>query len=73
MQEHPLVVGSILDHAARWHPEQEVVSVSVEGAVQRSTYRQLHERSRLAALALRSLGVRCVPPACEAGPRRPPA
>lgn len=58
MQEYPLVVGSILDHAARWHPEQEVVSVSVEGAVERSTYRQLHERARLAASALRALGVK---------------
>lgn len=58
MQAHPLVVSSILDHAARWHPEQEVVSVSVEGAVERSTYRQLHERARLAALALRALGVK---------------
>lgn len=59
MQQHPLVVPSILDHAARWHGEQEVVSVSVEGEVERSTYRQLAERARLAALALRRLGIRC--------------
>ena len=58
MQSQPLVVTSILDHAARWHGEQEVVSVTVEGAVEVSTYRQCHERSRLCALALTSLGVR---------------
>ena len=58
MQQQPLVVTSILDHAAKWHGEQQVVSVSVEGAVEVSTYRQCHERARLCALALKRLGVR---------------
>lgn len=59
MQEYPLCVTGILDHAARWHGEQEVVSVSVEGALERSTYRQVSERARLGALALKRLGIRC--------------
>lgn len=58
MQEQPLVVTSILDYAAKVHGEQEVVSVSVEGAVERSTYRQVAVRAKLAALALKQLGVR---------------
>lgn len=58
MQSWPLRVGAILDHAAKWHGEQEVISCNVEGDVSRSTYRQVHERARLCALALRRLGVR---------------
>ena len=58
MQKQALVVTSILDHAAKWHGEQQVVSVSVEGAVEISNYRQCHERARLCALALKRLGVR---------------
>ena len=54
----PLLVTNILDHAAKWHGEQQVVSVSVEGTVEVSSYRQCHERARLCALALKRLGVR---------------
>ncbi|KAL4431736.1 hypothetical protein ABPG77_002952 [Micractinium sp. CCAP 211/92] len=59
MQESPLVVTTILDHAARFHGEQAVVSVGVEErSVQVSNWRQVAERARLCALALRRLGIR---------------
>lgn len=59
MQDYPLVVPSILDYAAKFHGEQEVIGVSAdERRVERSTYRQVAQRARLAALALKRLGVR---------------
>lgn len=51
MQEWPLLVHRVLDHAARWHGEQEIVSRSVEGPIHRQTYRELDRRSRALAIA----------------------
>jgi acyl-CoA synthetase (AMP-forming)/AMP-acid ligase II len=58
MQDWPLLVPSILDHAQQNHPEREVVSRSVEGALHRYTYAELHARSKRCAKALARLGVR---------------
>ncbi|CAL8464941.1 g4476 [Coccomyxa elongata] len=58
MQDHPLLVTNILDYAAKWHGEQVVVSRMVEGPILRTTYREIHERARLCALALQRLGVK---------------
>lgn len=53
MQDWPLLVHRVLDHAARWHGEQEIVSRSVEGPIHRQTYRDLDRRSRALASAAR--------------------
>ena len=58
MQQLPLTVTSFLDHAARWHSEQEIVCRTVEGPTVVSTYQDLHTRSQLLAMAMRDLGVR---------------
>ncbi len=57
MQDWPLRVSSILDHAARFHGEREVVSRSVEGPIVRTTYAEMNVRARKVAQALRRLGV----------------
>jgi len=57
MQDWPLRVHTILDHAQQHHPEAEVVSRSVEGPIVSTTYAQLHSRARRAAKALASLGI----------------
>ncbi len=58
MQDWPLLVHRVLDHAARWHGEREVVSRTVEGPVHRETYRDLDRRARaLADAAQRRLQV----------------
>ncbi len=57
MQDWPLVVPKILDHAALYHGAREIVSRSVEGPLVRSTYAELHRRARRVANALRRLGV----------------
>lgn len=66
MQDWPLVVNSILDYAAKFHGEQEVITCTVEGPVHRCTYADMHRRSQLCALAMKRLGVRyaCVFQTC---------
>ena len=58
MQDFPLLVHRILDHAARWHGENEIVSRSVEGPIHRTTYAALDRRARALASAVnKRLGV----------------
>ncbi|MBU0581838.1 MAG: long-chain-fatty-acid--CoA ligase [Alphaproteobacteria bacterium] len=45
MQEWPLLCHKILDHAARQHPDREIVSRSIEGPIVRTTYREARERA----------------------------
>lgn len=58
MQDWPLVISSILDHAAREHPQQEIVTNAVEGTIRRCHYRDLHSRARKVAKALLSAGIK---------------
>jgi fatty-acyl-CoA synthase len=57
MQDWPLTVDKILDHAKAWHGDREVVSRSVEGPIVRTTYAQIHGRAKKVSNALLSLGV----------------
>jgi acyl-CoA synthetase (AMP-forming)/AMP-acid ligase II len=57
MQDWPLVVSAILEHANRNHAEQEVVTRSVEGPIHRCTYADIYKRAKRCAKALRKLGV----------------
>ncbi len=57
MQDWPLVVPSVIDHAAQWHGEREMVTRTVEGPIHRTNYAELHLRSRKFAQALIRLGV----------------
>jgi fatty-acyl-CoA synthase len=53
MQDWPLFVPSILDHAALYHAEREIVTRTIEGPIHRYTYADLHRRARQVAQALR--------------------
>ena len=57
MMQQPLLISSLIVHAERHHPEQEVVSRRVEGDIHRTTYREMAARSRRMAKALTVLGV----------------
>ncbi len=57
MMETPLLVSSIIEHAARFHGDAEIVSRSVEGPLHRTTYRAVRNRAAQLANALRALGV----------------
>ena len=56
MQDVPLLVNRILDHALVNHPEREIVSRLVEGNIHRETYADAHLRSRKLSQALQALG-----------------
>jgi fatty-acyl-CoA synthase len=57
MQNWPLTVDKILDHANNWHGDREIVSRSVEGPIVRSSYGEVHTRAKKLSNALKALGV----------------
>ena len=57
MQDRPLLISSLIDHANAFHPDAEIVSRTVEGPVHRCTYGDIHRRSKQVANALTALGV----------------
>jgi len=57
MQNWPLTVDKILDHAKAWHGDREVVSRSVEGPIVRTTYAEVHARAKRLSNALKGLGI----------------
>jgi acyl-CoA synthetase (AMP-forming)/AMP-acid ligase II len=57
MQERPLLVSSLIEHAERCHPQAEIVSRTSEGPLHRCTYADISRRSRQVANALTALGV----------------
>ena len=58
MQDWPLTVDKILDHAACWHGGREVVTRSVEGPIVRATWGEIHGRAKRLSNALLDLGIR---------------
>jgi acyl-CoA synthetase (AMP-forming)/AMP-acid ligase II len=57
MMDSPLLISSIIQYAEDYHGTTEVVSRTVEGAIHRYTYADLHKRARQLANALQALGV----------------
>lgn len=58
MQDWPLLVPTILDHACTYHGTREIISRTVEGPIHRCTYVDLGRRSRKLASALDKMGVK---------------
>ncbi len=58
MQDWPLLVHKIIDHAAVNHGDREVVSHSVEGPIHRTNYREIAVRARKVAEALDKHGIK---------------
>lgn len=57
MQDWPLLVWKLIDHAATYHGGREVVSLTCEGTKHRSDWRTIRSRAKQVAAALRRLGV----------------
>jgi acyl-CoA synthetase (AMP-forming)/AMP-acid ligase II len=57
MQDRPLLISSLIEHANTMHPGAEIVSRTVEGPVHRCTWGDIHRRSKQVANALRALAV----------------
>ena len=58
MQDWPLLLHRIIDHAAIQHGDREVVSRSVEGPIHRTTYAAMQGRARRVAKRLLAQGIR---------------
>ncbi|MBV9587785.1 MAG: AMP-binding protein, partial [Alphaproteobacteria bacterium] len=58
MSERPLLISGVLQHAANFHGDTEVVSRLVDGSIHRYTYAAAERRARQLAQALRRLGVK---------------
>ena len=57
MQDWPLTVDRIIDHAAAWHGPREIVTRSIEGPIERVTYAQANARARRLSNALAAQGI----------------
>jgi len=57
MQDWPLRVTRIIDHAARFHADRPVIGRAVEGPIMHSTWAEVHLRARKLAQALTRLGI----------------
>lgn len=58
MQNRPLLISSLIEHAAKQHKDSEIVSRTIEGPIHRYTYADCASRSRKLAKALEKLGVK---------------
>ena len=57
MQDRPLLISSLIDHAALYHPDAEIVVRTVEGPIQRTNYGEISRRAKKLANALQGLGI----------------
>ena len=57
IQDRPLLISSLIEHANSFHPGAEIVSRTVEGPIHRCTYGDIYRRSKRVAKALIALGV----------------
>ncbi|MBN9446045.1 MAG: long-chain-fatty-acid--CoA ligase [Bosea sp.] len=58
MQDWPLLIHRIIDHAAIQHSNREVVSRSVEGPIRRTSYAQVREKALKLAKKLSGSGIK---------------
>ena len=58
MQSQPLLISTIIEHAARHHADAEIVSRTIEGGLHRYTYAQANQRAKKLANALTRQGVK---------------
>ncbi|GGG30287.1 long-chain-fatty-acid--CoA ligase [Caldovatus sediminis] len=58
MQDWPLLLHRLIDHAARHHPGREIVTRSVEGPIHRTTWAEARQRSLRVAQRLARDGIR---------------
>jgi fatty-acyl-CoA synthase len=57
MQDRPLMISSLIEHAATFHPNTEIVSRLPEGTMRRTNWAQVRDQSKQVANALTELGV----------------
>ena len=58
MQDWPLLCHKIIEHAARYHGDQDIVTRSIEGPIVRTNYRQVHDRALKVSQMLEREGIK---------------
>jgi len=58
MMDIPLLISGLIQYAADYHGEAEIVAREIEGDIHRYTYAQAHPRIKRMALALQRLGMK---------------
>ena len=58
MQGTPLMISSLIDYAAQYHGDTEIVSRTIEGPIHRTNYRAIQKRSKQLANGLLAKGVK---------------
>ena len=58
MQDRPLLISTLIEHAARYHPDVEIVSRTCEGPIALTTWRGLSKRVAKLANALKRMGIK---------------
>ena len=58
MQDRPLLISQIIDYAAAYYPDVEIVSRTVDGPIHRYGYRDAAKRAKQLAEALQGLGIK---------------
>ncbi len=57
MMDQELLISSIIDHAALYHGDTEIVSVNTDGTQMRTNYSQVHKRAKKLGSALTKRGM----------------
>lgn len=57
MMDMPLLISGLIQYAADYHSEAEIVAREIEGDIHRYTYADAHPRIKRMALALKRLGM----------------
>ena len=57
MMDRPLLIADLIEFAATYHGDTEIVTRTVEGPIHRYTYRDANQRSKRLARALERLGI----------------
>ena len=58
MQDWSLTIDKLIDRAAAWHGDREVVSRGADGTIARTTYAEIHQRAKQVTNALKAAGIR---------------
>lgn len=58
MQPYSLTLDKMLDHAAKWHPDQHVATLNADGSVSRTGYAEVRTRAQAVTSALQKMGAK---------------
>ena len=58
MQDFPLRVTNIIDHAAKYHPKRKIISKDTSGKIIETNYDQIRKNSMKVSTALNDMGIK---------------